>query len=398
MADFVNDKTIDDKEEKEEAGEGDDNAPAPEEESTATFTPVVQLETVEVKTHEEDEAVVYKQRAKLFVFGETLLDKGTGNKTWKERGVGEVKLLRHKENSRIRILMRQEKTMKVIVNHFLDPRIGLSVHTGSDKSWIWVAYDFSDNELVETTFAIRFSSSENAQEFKGEFTKAQKEMEVLLAGGDSKAGTEEADAAATAIESLTVKDAEKSAEETSEKGPSFIMPSDSLFKPLFREPTAHEVVEEIDNAFNSGKIHITSMNSDEITFAGLGEPLLRLDTLADAAKLIKQKRHGVPLRLKTNGLVPSKFCDKTAEVLKDAGIDMISVSLLADNANDYNKIMNPQNSATFADVCSFVISCAEKELDVTCTAVEQPGVNMKNVRNLAISLGARDFVSSKYFP
>eukprot|EP01035_Chromulina_nebulosa_P036050 gene36050-48509_t len=150
MADFVNDKTIDDKEEKEEAGEGDDNAPAPEEESTATFTPVVQLETVEVKTHEEDEAVVYKQRAKLFVFGETLLDKGTGNKTWKERGVGEVKLLRHKENSRIRILMRQEKTMKVIVNHFLDPRIGLSVHTGSDKSWIWVAYDFSDNELVET--------------------------------------------------------------------------------------------------------------------------------------------------------------------------------------------------------------------------------------------------------
>lgn len=32
-----------------------------EEESTATFTPVVQLEKVEVKTHEEDEDVVYKQ-------------------------------------------------------------------------------------------------------------------------------------------------------------------------------------------------------------------------------------------------------------------------------------------------------------------------------------------------
>lgn len=94
------------------------------------------------------------------------------------------------------------------------------------------------------------------------------------------------------------------------RGPSFVMPNDSLFQPLFREPTAHEVVEEIDNAFNSGKINITSMDSDEITFAGLGEPLLRLDTLAEAAKLIKQKRHGVPLRLKTNGLVPSKFCDK----------------------------------------------------------------------------------------
>ena len=44
--------------------------------------------------------------------------------------------------------------MKVIVNHFADPRIGLSVHTGSDKSWIWVAYDFSDNELVETVRII----------------------------------------------------------------------------------------------------------------------------------------------------------------------------------------------------------------------------------------------------
>jgi hypothetical protein len=32
-----------------------------QEESTATFTPVVQLEAVEIKTHEEDEDVVYKQ-------------------------------------------------------------------------------------------------------------------------------------------------------------------------------------------------------------------------------------------------------------------------------------------------------------------------------------------------
>lgn len=39
--------------------------------------------------------------------------------------------------------------MKVIANHFLDPRIQISPHTGSDKSWIWNAYDFSDNELVE---------------------------------------------------------------------------------------------------------------------------------------------------------------------------------------------------------------------------------------------------------
>lgn len=59
-------------------------------------------------------------------------------------------LNRHKENSRIRVLMRQEKTMKVIVNHFLDPRIVLTPNVGNDKSWVWVAFDFAEEELVET--------------------------------------------------------------------------------------------------------------------------------------------------------------------------------------------------------------------------------------------------------
>jgi Ran-binding protein 1 len=105
---------------------------------------------VEVKTHEEDENVVYKQRAKLFLYGETLLDKGSGVKSWKERGVGDVKLLRHKESNRIRVLMRQEKTMKVLTNFFLDPRIHLVPNAGNDKSWVWNCFDFAEGELLET--------------------------------------------------------------------------------------------------------------------------------------------------------------------------------------------------------------------------------------------------------
>ncbi len=34
------------------------------------------------------------RRSKLYVFGEAMLDKGTGKKTWLERGIGEVKLLK----------------------------------------------------------------------------------------------------------------------------------------------------------------------------------------------------------------------------------------------------------------------------------------------------------------
>ncbi len=67
---------------------------------------------------------------------------------------------RHRETSHIRVLMRQEKTMKIIVNHFLDPRIVITPNAGSaDTSWVWVAFDFSDGiALVETVCTSFFVS------------------------------------------------------------------------------------------------------------------------------------------------------------------------------------------------------------------------------------------------
>jgi len=190
----------------EEAG-GEDKAP--EEESTATFEPVVKLEVVETKTGEEEEETLYSTRAKLFIFGETLLDKGTGKKSWRERGVGDMRLLKHREHQRIRVLMRQEKTMKILANHVLDPRITLETNAGSDRSWVWSAYDFSEGvELVETVFAARFSNSESANEFKEKFLEAQVEMEKILAGEDDANGKEEAEEVAAALQGLSTKEKE----------------------------------------------------------------------------------------------------------------------------------------------------------------------------------------------
>ena len=51
--------------------------------------------------------------------------------------------------------MRQEKTMKVIANHIVDPRISLTPNnTSLDTSWTWIAFDFSNGELVETVNKI----------------------------------------------------------------------------------------------------------------------------------------------------------------------------------------------------------------------------------------------------
>jgi len=54
------------------------------------FKPVIPLpELVEVKTGEEDEEPIYCQRAKLYRYDPTI-------KEWKERGIGDFKILKHK--------------------------------------------------------------------------------------------------------------------------------------------------------------------------------------------------------------------------------------------------------------------------------------------------------------
>jgi Ran-binding protein 1 len=166
--------------------------------SLHTSNNISRLTTPPKKTQE----VLCSFRSKMFLYGETLLDKGTGNKTWKERGIGEARILRHREHQRLRFLMRQEKTMKVLANHALDPRIQLEPNTGSDRSWVWSCYDFAEGELEEKVFALRFANSDVAQEFKDKFEECQKEMAKVLAGEDKPDESGEVAEAAEALGGL----------------------------------------------------------------------------------------------------------------------------------------------------------------------------------------------------
>ncbi|KAL1953976.1 hypothetical protein VTO42DRAFT_1862 [Malbranchea cinnamomea] len=140
------------------------------------FEPVIRLtEKVEIKTNEELEEVIFKMRAKLFRFDRE-------SKEWKERGTGDVRLLKHKENKKTRLVMRRDKTLKVCANHYIVPDMKLSPNVGSDRSWVWnVAADVSEGEPQAETLAIRFANSENANLFKDAFIQAQKENEKLFA-------------------------------------------------------------------------------------------------------------------------------------------------------------------------------------------------------------------------
>ncbi|KAF3483467.1 uncharacterized protein GIQ15_02791 [Arthroderma uncinatum] len=152
-----------------------DDADDVEAEPDVHFEPVIHLtEKVEIKTNEELEEQTFKMRAKLFRF-----DRET--KEWKERGTGDIKLLKHKENHKTRLLMRRDKTLKVCANHYVVPDMKLSPNVGSDRSWVWnAAADVSEGEPEAQTLAIRFANSENANLFKEAFEKAQEENALLF--------------------------------------------------------------------------------------------------------------------------------------------------------------------------------------------------------------------------
>lgn len=149
-------------------------APAAEGENDPHFEPVIKLENqVETATGEEGEDQLFKMRAKLFRFEPT-------GKEWKERGTGDLRLLKHKSSGKVRLVMRRDKTLKVCANHAITADMKLAPNVGSDRSWVWnVAADVSDGAPSAETLAVRFGTSENAQLFKNAFESAQSSNAAL---------------------------------------------------------------------------------------------------------------------------------------------------------------------------------------------------------------------------
>ncbi|KAH0657596.1 hypothetical protein KY289_026344 [Solanum tuberosum] len=186
------------REEEEEAAGADD------EDTGAQVAPIVRLEEVAVSTGEENEDPLIDLKAKLYRF-----DKD-GNQ-WKERGAGTVKLLKHKETGKIRLVMRQSKTLKICANHFVLPTMTVQEHAGNEKSCVWHAPDFADGELKDELFCIRFASIENCKSFMDMFQE--------VAESQKKEESEDGSTAAGLLEKLSVEDkSEEKAEDKTEEG------------------------------------------------------------------------------------------------------------------------------------------------------------------------------------
>ncbi|NXJ65432.1 RBP2 ligase, partial [Rostratula benghalensis] len=156
-------------------GEKDDDVYKTEDSDDIHFEPIVQMpEKVEPFTGEEDEKVLYSQRVKLFRF-----DPETSQ--WKERGVGNLKILKNEVNGKVRILMRREQVLKVCANHWITTTMNLKQLSGSDKAWMWMASDFSDGDAKLEQLAAKFKTPEQAEEFKQKFEECQRLLlDILL--------------------------------------------------------------------------------------------------------------------------------------------------------------------------------------------------------------------------
>lgn len=130
------------------------------------FEPIISLpEAVAIVTGEEDDEVLFEHRAKLYRF-----DK----QEWKERGLGNVKILYNKDTDKCRLLMRRAQILKVCCHHYITPDLLLKPMPKTDgKAWIWYAMDFSEDTPNMEQFSIRFKTADIAGKFNSAFDEAR---------------------------------------------------------------------------------------------------------------------------------------------------------------------------------------------------------------------------------
>jgi TatD DNase family protein len=124
----------------------------------------------------------------------------------------------------------------------------------------------------------------------------------------------------------------------------------------------------------------------EIVFCGYGEPLLRLDTVKDLARWIKEK--GGYVRINTNGhgnLIHHR------NILGELSglVDSVSVSLDAHDEATYDRICAPSFKNAFQEVIAFIKEAKSSIPSVQATVVEMGGVDLDKCRQITDALGVR---------
>ena len=158
----------------------------PEEEvATEGQWKLVDLPEVEEKSGEENYTELFTSRTKLYRWRKP---------EWKERGIGNFRIMKHKESTKIIGMLRQEGTKKIMA-HFnivsLAKLCELERLKTSDKTWVWSCFDFSDPESKLEQFCLRFKTKEDFEMFEKVFNESKVHNDALDWGLKKKEEEEE---------------------------------------------------------------------------------------------------------------------------------------------------------------------------------------------------------------
>jgi TatD family-associated radical SAM protein len=146
---------------------------------------------------------------------------------------------------------------------------------------------------------------------------------------------------------------------------------------LEKEPTTREIIEAIGDP----------TGYKEVVFCGYGEPLLRLQTVLDVARHLKKTYPNVPIRINTNGQANLIYGEDVTPQFKGL-IDVISISLNAENAEKYNELCHSEyGEDAFYSVLEFARKCKNYIPRVVLSVVDLPAIDVEKCRKLAQDLG-----------
>lgn len=156
---------------------------------------------------------------------------------------------------------------------------------------------------------------------------------------------------------------------------------------LSREPTLEEILRELEK-FDISKYR-------EAVFTGMGDPLMRLDTVLEVTSWLTRK--GIPVRLDTIGharlLYPRR---KIAEELACSGMKSVSISLNAHDEKTYNRLCRPELEDTYISMFEFASDVIRAGMRLRFTIMNLPIIDVEKCREIARKYGA-DFMMRTFF-
>ena len=136
---------------------------------------------------------------------------------------------------------------------------------------------------------------------------------------------------------------------------------------LEREPSLEEIKVALDKKL------MANSDIDEVVFCGYGEPMMRADIVIQISEYIKRNHSSLyeksaPLvRINTNGL--AFLMQPGFDVRKLGVVDTVSISLNADDGQEYQRLAQPRYEGAFESLLDFARQ-AKKYTSVVFSVVE----------------------------